>query len=109
MKTNGIDFSPAAPRSNSLQKVHFCRVTLQSALESSVFIVKSLREGFPNLHSLIPSTLSSAAGLFLVLLFPVWNKESKREYKRARKEEQKEKKRERSREKRKRFSCSSSR
>lgn len=108
MKTNGIDFSPAAPRSNSLQKVHFCRVTLQSALESSVFIVKSLREGFPNLHSLIPSRLS-AAGLFLVLLFPVWNKESKREYKRARKEEQKEKKRERSREKRKRFSCSSSR
>lgn len=94
-KTNTIDFSPAASRSKSLRKVHFCRVTSQSALESSVFIVKSLREGFPNLHSLIPSRLSSAAGLFLVLLFPVWNKESEREYKRG----QKEKDRERSREK----------
>lgn len=98
-KTNTIDFSPAASRSNSLRKVHFCRVASQSALESSVFIVKSLREGFPNLHSLLPSRLSSAAGLFLVLLFPVGNNESKQEYKRARKRGQKEKDGERSREK----------
>lgn len=101
-KTNAID--PAASQSNSLRKVHFCRVTLQSALESSPFsLIKPKRRVSSPTYShsfstFLPSWPISGATVSC-LEERKRMKENKKDRKKGRKERGKKQR------KRKRFSC----